>query len=150
MSVLAILAATIAASQNRLVALRPNVTFPEAGQETVVVYPDIDPKVPFDEVIASWNVGPATNASVKVDLRASGEGYTTKWYRMGEWSLDHDTSPRISVDNQKDENGNVLTDTLRLKNPGQKVDLQLTLRNLAPGPKPVLNLLTLAFSNGKG
>ncbi len=131
----------------RLVAFEPNVDFPSYGQDLVLTYPNIRPGIDFNEIIPSWNVGRAANASIKVELRARGGEVAGKWYTLGNWSLDHELSPRVSLNGQKDENANVLTDTLRLAKPGSTVDLQVTLRTLREGERARLKLLTLSFAS---
>jgi len=150
MSLLPMIAMIVSAGlpNTRLVDLEPNLDFPARGQETVKVFSGIDPKIPFDEMIASWNVEPAEGASLKVEVRAHGEGFDTKWYTMAQWSLDRHVSPRESVKGQRDENGTVDTDTLELKKPGRTLDVQVTLKTLGDGPTPRLKLLTFSFENG--
>jgi hypothetical protein len=135
--------ATIAApSATRLIHFEPNADF-ALGQEVVLTYPNVNPGVEFTEVIPSWNVAEAQNAAVSVELRARGEGWESKWYHLGNWSL---TGPRASVNGQRDAHGNVLTDTLVLAKPAQTLDLRVTMRTLGPGPVPRLKLLTLNFA----
>jgi hypothetical protein len=47
---------------------------------------------------------------------------------------------------QHDANGNVDTDTLTLKHPGQAIDIQVTLHNTSSDSGAMLKLLTLSFS----
>ncbi|MEZ0324419.1 MAG: C39 family peptidase [Fimbriimonas sp.] len=129
----------------KLVAFEPNLSFPPAGQEAVLSYSNINPGVVFDEVIPSWNVENGENASLKIEIRASG----TKWYTLAVWSLDHERSPRVSVKDQKDELGRVLTDTMRFTPAVSSVDVRATLSSLGEGPVPRLKLLTLSFSDGQ-
>ena len=131
----------------RLLALQPNLDFPAKGNEVVKVFSGLDPKIPFTEMIPSWNVEPATNSLLKVEVRAHGEGFDTKWYAMGQWSLDPSVTPRGSVDGQIDENGNVDTDTLVLKKPAATLDVQVTLKTIGDGPVGKLRLLTFSFEN---
>ncbi len=132
----------------RLVALEPDLDFPAKGHEIVKVFSDIDPKIPFKEMVASWNVEPAGAAALKVRVRAHGEGFNSKWYSMAQWSLDGHIAPRESLKGQKDGNGTVVTDTLVLKSPGKTLDAQVTLKTLADGPRPKLKLLTFSFADG--
>ena len=149
MTILPILAVT-AASMPQTILLRPNAEFPELGQETVVHYNDIQASAPFDEVIPSWNVKQAENAAVRIEIRGRGPRGLTKWYRVADWSLDANRHPRESMEGQKDENGDVLTDTVRFAQPLQSIDIAVRLKTLADGPKGKLDLLALSFSRGKG
>lgn len=147
--VVPIVALAALAGSSQLLALQPNQAFPDPGTELVKTYENLDPKVPFDEAIASWNVDNAENAEIKVDVRAHVDGHITKWYRLGDWSLDDSKAPRVSVAHQRDEDGTVDTDTLHLYKPAQSVDLQVTLRTLGVGEKPNLRFLSVTFSSGK-
>lgn len=151
MSILLSIAMVMATSpmNSRLVALEPNLTFPPAGQDVVKLYSGVDAGIPFKEMIASWNVDNSENASLKIEVRAHGDGFDTKWYTIAQWALDDNAGPRASVKGQRDENGTVDTDTLDLKRLAKSVDLQLTLHTSSNGPSPKLKLLTLCFSNGE-
>lgn len=144
-SIMVLLAA--GASNTRLVALEPNMSFPTAGEETTKVFTGINPEIPFGEMIASWNVQSAASAFVTLRVRAHGPGFDTKWYTMANWALDHAAGIRSSVNGQADANGTVDTDTLELKRNAQTLDVEVTLKNTAAGPVPVLKLLTFSFSN---
>jgi hypothetical protein len=140
------LAATLAVSNVALYAQRPNLDFPAVGEEKVFGVDGIKPATPFNEAIVSWNVSPTAGAHVTIEARAKGEGYETKWYSLGEWELD-DATKRISVEDQKDANGNVLTDTLRLTKPANTLDVRLRLRRTAEGTTPVLKLVTVSTAD---
>ncbi len=145
MTLTMIAAAAALQTSGKLVSFEPNLVFPPASQEAVLSYSNIRPGLIFDEVIPTWNVENGENASIKIEIRAPG----TKWYMLAIWTLDHERAPRVSVKDQKDELGNVLTDTLRLKPAVSSVDLRVTLRALGEGPLPKLKLLTLNFSDGQ-
>ncbi len=128
--------------------MEPNITFPPKGQEVVKEFTGIEAGIPFKEMIASWNVDNAENASLKIDVRAHGDGFQTKWYTLAHWALDDNAGPRASVKGQRDENGTVATDTLELKRDAKTLDVQVTLNNSGNGPAPSLKLLTFCFSSG--
>jgi hypothetical protein len=132
----------------RLVAIEPNLEFPPQGSEAVKVMPRIEAGIPFREMIASWNVEPAGCASLKVEVRAHGDGIDTKWYTMGQWTLDAKVGPRGSVNGQKDVNGTVDTDTLQLNSDATSLDVRVTMKTLGKGPTARLKLLTFSFANG--
>jgi hypothetical protein len=145
---LPLILATSVTSNVRLVPFFPDREFPAKGEEVVVRFDNIDPGIPFDEVVPSWNVTPADGASLRVQIRSHGDGFDSKWYSFGKWTLD-DASARTSVEGQKDEQGNVSTDTFIPRKAAKTVDVQLTLRNDGDGPRPRLKLLTLSFANSK-
>lgn len=95
--------------------------------ETVLTSPEIATRIQWDELIASWNADLATDAALKLEVRAIYPGRATKWFTMALWSAEPTRHPRESVRQQQDEDGNVDTDTLLLKLPAQRVQLRLTL-----------------------
>ncbi|MFZ4508480.1 MAG: C39 family peptidase [Fimbriimonas sp.] len=142
-------AATIAMDDapqlTRLISVPVQASFPSPGESLTRVVENVSPGFDFHEVIASWNVKNAASAALDVEARARIQGRATKWYRLGSWSLNDRLAPRASYDGQGDADGDVLTDTFRLKQAGQSVDLRLTLRTTAAGPTPKLMLVTLSF-----
>lgn len=142
--------AALAVSNVRLISFSPNLEFPAPGQERVLDFTDVDPQIPFTEMVPSWNVEPAAGASVSLRVRAHGDGFDTKWYSFGNWTLDEAAS-RVSQKGQRDEFGNVDTDTFVAFRPVRKVDVRVVLRNDgAEGEaRPRLKLLTLSFANTK-
>jgi len=149
MSVLPLLAMVISSGlhNTRLVALEPNLMFPERGHEVVKEFHSVDAGIPFREMIASWNVEPAGTASLKVEVRAHGDALETKWYTMAQWTVDGKVGPRGSVNGQADLNGTVDTDTLSLHRDAKSIDVRVTLNTVADGPLAQLKLLTFSFSS---
>ena len=143
---LAVLANT--PSVARLVHVPLRVNFPGDG-EIRQEFNDIKPGFRFNEVIPSWNIDNAARGAIRVELRLNTPQGKSKWYVLADWSGNKDWSPRQSTDGQKDECANVLTDTLRVAQPTDTIDLKLTLktRESFGGPVPKLKLLTLCFSD---
>lgn len=98
---------------------------------------------PFVEVIPSWNFR-SQGGAVKVELKALGDGFETKNYNLGVWSLSPDL--RTSVKDQADEHGDVYTDTLVLKKPGSRIRVTLTPIPNAEGKTPELKEFFLNFT----
>lgn len=142
---LALLLLTVAASTVRLVPFFPDREFPAKGGEAVVEFTGVDPKIAFNEVVPSWNVSPAAGAALEVQIRSHGDGFTSKWYSFGTWTLD-DAAHRTSVKGQKDDDGNVDTDTFLPKKGASTVDVRVTLKNHGDG-SPKLRLFSLSFAN---
>ncbi|MBS1728424.1 MAG: C39 family peptidase [Armatimonadetes bacterium] len=130
----------------RLVRVPLRVNFPETG-EVHREFNNIKPGITFDEVIPSWNFDNATNGAIRIELRINTPTGKSKWYVLGDWSGDKDWSPRQSTEKQKDDDGNVLTDTFRAAKPTDSVDLKVTLKSRGQNPQPKLKLLTLCFSD---
>jgi hypothetical protein len=68
----------------------------------------------------------------------------TKFYTMGLWSADPAQHPRESVPNQKDADGDVLTDTLVLNKPAGRFQLRVTLGG-SDRKKPKLKFLGVSL-----
>lgn len=125
----------------RLMTFAPPAVF-APGTKTTAETASLDPGFAWDEAIVSWNVQPATGAHLKVEARVVYPERMTKWYVLGDWSLD---GPRQSVDGQKDEDGTVKTDTLSMNHPGGLLQLQITGESMNPESK--LTFLGVCFSD---
>ncbi|HXI72957.1 MAG TPA: C39 family peptidase [Verrucomicrobiae bacterium] len=85
---------------------------------------------------------------MKIEPRAIASDHTTKFYTLGNWSLDNKVFPRTSVRGQKDAEGNVDTDTLILTHAAEAAQIRVTLGG-TNGARPNLKFLGLSFSNTK-
>lgn len=133
----------------RLIAVEPNLDYGAPGVEVVKEFDSIEPGIPFREMIASWNVAHAESAYLKVEVKAHGDAFVSKWYTMGQWTLAPGTEPRGSVKGQADSDGTVDTDTLQLKHDAKSLDVRVTLKSVHDGPAARLKLLTFSFANGQ-
>jgi len=115
--------------------------------ESILTSREIVTRLKADEVVASWNVMNPVGAYLKCEVRAIYPGHKTKFYNMGLWSNDPPRHPRESVANQKDEDGDVLTDTLVLKIPCEKFQIRLTLGE--GDSETELKFLGLSFLDSK-
>jgi hypothetical protein len=122
-------------------------TLNETGA-TVLLLPEVKARIPWNELIVSWNADAPSGTFVKIEARAISAGHTTKFYAMGDWSLDNRAFPRTSVRGQKDADGNVDTDTLVLTQPAGAAQIRVTLGG-TNGSLPVLKFLGFSFSNSK-
>lgn len=106
-------------------------------------------EVEWTEAVPSWNVDNPENAALTVEARVVYPDQTTKYYSFGTWTLSPAMGLRASVKGQKDDDGNVLTDTLRMKRPGGKLQFRLTGRTWQTGAIPRLKRLAVSFSADK-
>lgn len=115
------------------------------GQGMTLVSPVFNASFPWQELVVSWNAVAPPGCGLKIEARAIRPDRTTSFYTMGLWADDTADLPRTSVNGQKDEDGDVLTDTLVLNQPAQKVQVRLTWRgtNAAAGR---LKFLGLSFA----
>lgn len=113
----------------------------------VLTSPELPTSLSADEAVVSWNVEATAGAGIKVEARAFTNAHFTKYYVLGIWSKDAGTRPRQSVKNQKDEDGNVLTDTLVLTHPASKIQLRITLEPDAAGTLPKIKFLGISLAD---
>ena len=98
-----------------------------AGAVGLALGPVREPAEAFTELIPSWNVATPPGTWVEVRTRARIGDRWTGWYAFGSWSTDDVRGRRESVANQRDDDGRVLTDTLRLRTPATAFQLALAL-----------------------
>jgi len=114
--------------------------------EVVLTSPQILARIDWDELIASWNAETPDGACLKIEARAIYPSGPTKYYVMGLWSANPSRHPRESVLHQKDADGDVATDTLRLERPCDRLQIRLTLGG-DEGRKPRLKFLGLSLTD---
>lgn len=116
------------------------------GTATVLTSPILRPQINWDELIVSWNLVDKGEVGLKVEVRALPSSHPTRFYTLGLWSRDGVKHPRESVKGQKDADGEVDTDTLKIRETGAPVEVRLTFEG-APAPSASLKLLGLSFSD---
>jgi uncharacterized protein YvpB len=94
----------------------------------VLTSPKIETAIAWDELVASWNFRAAPEDGIEVEAKAIYPDREPKWYHLGKWALAASQSPRESVRGQKDENGMVDTDTLKLKERANALRVRVTVR----------------------
>lgn len=97
------------------------------GSVRTYAFERVSPGFNFSEAIPSWNVDSPGAAQVEIRLRARAGDHLTKPYVLGQWRLDLAGGSRVSVDGQKDADGTVLTDTLRLVQPTESLDIEVSI-----------------------
>ena len=117
----------------------------EAG-EIVVTSPEFVPLINWDELVVSWDAETPPDGYLKVEARGLAPGLATKYFTMSLWSADPKRHPRTSVSKQKDKDGNVITDTLFLTKPCDRVQVRLTLGG---SEKPKLKFLGLCLLDSR-
>jgi hypothetical protein len=114
--------------------------------EIVLTSPLIEPRIHWNELIASWNAQSTEGTYLKVEARAFYPDHTTKFFILGEWSPTPTRHARQSVANQADADGDVATDTLKLKDPAEALQVRLTLGG-DDLSKPDLKFLGLSLTD---
>jgi hypothetical protein len=113
----------------------------------IVELAPIAPALDWTEMIPSWNVDHSDRAEMTIEARVIYPDHQTKYFSFGTWSGSNLIGSRFSVNGQKDADGTVLTDTLRMVRAGGKVQIRLSGRSLRTGATPKLTRLFLNFSN---
>ena len=120
----------------------------ERAGEVVMTSPEIATRINWNELVASWNAEAPAGAYLKIEARAIYANRATKFYMLGLWSSDPALQPRESVLNQQDDNGNVATDTLVLREPCDRIQVRLTLVGKG-NEKPEMKFLGLCLTDTK-
>jgi hypothetical protein len=108
--------------------------------ELVLLSPEIPLQLKVNEIIPSWNIELSAGGHLEVELRAIYPDRATKFYAMGSWSGNTGNQKSRSFKDQKDDDGNVSTDTLRLTKGAEKVQIRLTLKSEAQSKLLLLGL----------
>ncbi len=116
--------------------------------ERVLLSPVIPAHIEWNQSITSWNADAPAGTYVKIETEAISAGKPTKFYTMGNWSLDGKIFPRTSVRDQKDDNGTVDADTMILKQPADAAQIRVTLGG-TNGMLPELKFVGINFANTK-
>lgn len=104
---------------------------------------EIDLLAPVEEVVPSWNAS-AEGGALKVEIQALYPDRASAAFDMGTWSLD--ARFRTSTNGQDGPDGKVLTDTLRLKTPAQRLRIIVTPIADESGRAPTLSQVFLSLS----
>ena len=106
-------------------------------------------QIKWDELVVSWNADLPKGVVLKIETRAIYPAHSTRFYTMGIWSGTAEDRRRMSVKDQKDNDAEVLTDTLALKAPCDRVRIRLILSGAGNVPTPPLKFLGLSFADKK-
>jgi Peptidase_C39 like family len=121
---------------------------PHANQ-VVLISPELKTPIQWDDLVISWNAVTPRGTGLQIEARAIYPGRATRYYTLGYWSEDPAGQRRESVTGQKDEDGDVKTDTLLLKLPADRLQLRVSLFGADERPVPRLKLLGLSLLNSK-
>ena len=100
---------------------------------------------PFDRAVVSWNALTPTGAALEIAVRARIGSRWTRYYRVARWSSDP-LLERRSFAAQRDGDGFLDTDTLKLTRPGNALQIRVTLE--ASDAAPTLTRLAVtSFSS---
>ncbi len=117
--------------------------------EIILTSPEISAPISWNELVVSWNADASAETYLKIEARGIFPDRSTKFYTLGLWSPDDKKFPRESVKDQKDNDGNVDTDTLILEKSGAKIQLRITLGSSDKNQKAILKFLGLSLCDAK-
>ena len=120
----------------------------DTNDSRVLLSPEIVPAIKWDQLVASWNFRAAPTNGIVIEAKAIYPDGQTKWYTLGKWALEPtEIAPRESVRDQKDEEGRVDTDILKLKQHATTLQVRITLEK---GVDPAaLKFLGLSFCDSE-
>ena len=117
-----------------------------------LISPVFDAARPFDTAIASWNASTPAGTWIQLELRTfKSSAEPTRWYNMGIWASGTGTIKRRSAGQQKDANGAVNTDTLRLTGSPTytRYQYRVTLFTTDQRVTPNVRLISVLTSNSQ-
>lgn len=118
-----------------------NFTRTTENGATVLLSPELDAGLAWDELIVSWNA--TTNLTLVVEARGFTASGPIRWFTLGRWSGGPSQGDRTSVNRQRDDTARVDTDTLIVTKPSSRAQVRVTLR----GPESGLKFLALSLAD---
>ena len=70
--------------------------FAKTTARQVLLSPEINSQIPWNQLIVSWNADAPASTLVKLEASASSAGTQTKFYNLAQWSPDGTVFPRTS------------------------------------------------------
>lgn len=107
--------------------------------------PPVDPGLAWNELILSWNASTPRGSGLVFEAQPVVAGQAPPFYILGRWTLDPDGFRRESLRGQRDEWGEVQTDTLVLRAPVHKVHLRIRVLTGRDEATPELRFLGASF-----
>jgi hypothetical protein len=104
----------------------------------------------FTSVVPSFDAQTPPGTWLKVTLAARIDGTWTRDYAMGIWAFDKEPVARHSVNEQRDADGSVSTDTLNLKRRADALRMTVWLYSSRPDATPRVRSLSAAVSDRHG
>ena len=97
----------------------------------------------FDRAVISWNAITPNGTWLELAVRARVGSNWSRYYRIAKWSTD----PRLerrSFAGERDANGSLETDTLKLTRAGNAVQIRVTFNTSVTGETPTLRRLAVS------
>ncbi len=113
----------------------------------VLTSPELASPVAANEIVVSWNADAPPETGLTILARAECAGHWTKYYTLGQWSQDGKAFPRASLNGQKDDDGDVRTDTLVLNRPARRVQTRIILTAAEGRARPILKFVGISLAD---
>jgi hypothetical protein len=123
-------------------------SFKKGSEQGVLLSPRIQPEIPWDQLIASWNFRGDPEDAIEIEVKLFFEDHSSGWYSMGKWAGVPGAFPRESVKGQDDADAHVDTDTLITKRRGQAVQVRIRLKGDHPKTENI-KFLGLSFRDSR-
>ena len=107
--------------------------------------PTLRSATPGNELALSWNAKTPGSSGFEFEARAKNAKGWTPYYSLGRWAERTNTFLRQSVAKQKDVDGEVLTDLLRLSHSTREFQLRIRLTPDSAGSLPTLRSLGISI-----
>jgi hypothetical protein len=120
-----------------------------ATGHAILTSPELKAPITWDELVLSWNAQVPRGSGLKFEVRALGADRKSEFYTMGYWAEDTAEQSRESVIDQKDEDGDVQTDTLALNWPASRFQIRVTFLGTNAADRTRLRFLGASFLNTK-
>jgi hypothetical protein len=118
-----------------------------ATGERTLTSPIVSTHLRWNELVASWNAVTTNGTGLMIEARVFHGERPTKFFNLGHWASQPAKHPRESIPAQKDDDGDVQTDTLILTHPATNLQLRITLRG---GPSwPELKFLAVSLLDNR-
>ncbi|MBI3867810.1 MAG: peptidase C39 family protein [Verrucomicrobia bacterium] len=120
----------------------------QAGSKVILwTSPPMRSAKPWNELVLSWNARTPGASGCEFRSRAKTSGHWTPYYSLGRWAEQTNAFLRQSVAGQKDADGEVLTDVLRLSQAAQEFQVRAELTPDNDGTTPTLRALGVSLIN---
>jgi hypothetical protein len=115
--------------------------------------PIIEAGFDFDQVVVSWNIGPAPGALLKIDVQPVFAGRAGGFYTLGDWAGQDPRAPGRGVPvsrsggKQANPDGEVQTDVLVLARPAQRCRVRVNISHPSNQDPTVLKYIGVSLLN---
>lgn len=117
----------------------------------VILSPELNAGFEMASAVPSWNADTPEGTWIEIFLRVKLGDQWTRWYGLGNWSSKPDPVTRHSLENEKDQEVEVLTDTLNVISAARAscIQMKIRLRSFDGKATPVLHSAAVTVCNAQ-